>query len=328
MFSTEITYKHADFEMDVGITLEPGKIHALIGESGSGKSTLLRLLSGLLTPTEGLINSGDRILFDSVKGINLVPQKRNVGLVFQDYALFDHMTIFQNIAYGVSVSNQHYVVQDWLEKMGLSNKADLYPEQLSGGEKQRVALARVLAASPDILLMDEPFSALNTQLRLQLRRDLRQLIRDSGVPVLIAIHDLEEAQMLADQVTILSKGKVVQTGEVQNVFAAPNSVASAHALGWHNVLKCEMLPFRLYERQMKKPAYMVIPATAFTLSEGIADLKATVLDSVSLQFTTYYDVRTESGDILQLELSKDSPRLIIAEQYHFKVNESQLMFIN
>lgn len=327
MFSADIRYHRGDFNLNVKLDLQPGQVHALIGASGSGKTTLLRLLSGLLNPSDGQVVSGDTELFNSVSGLNLSPQKRNVGLVFQDYALFNHMTIFQNIAYGAKTDDSEYVVKYWLDTVRLKDKADCYPEQLSGGEKQRVALARALAASPDVLLMDEPFAALNTHLRLGLRRDLKRLVRDSGIPVLIAIHDLEEAQMMADHVTILSKGKILQSGKTEEVFANPNSVASAHSLGWHNVLSADLLEKGFFAGGQESVSNIIIPPSAFILAENNPDITAIVIDKIILRHKIYYDIQIDSGGLMQLEFNRDSKTLHTGQKYGFTLDKSEILYI-
>ena len=236
MFSANIKFQRKKFLLDAEIELSAGCITALVGPSGSGKTSFMRLMAGLEKPQSGLIRSGDQYLYRADKGICIPPQKRRVGLMFQDYALFNHMNIEENIAYGVEKSNRESVVKFWLQQISLSHRANDFPEMLSGGEKQRVALARALACEPEILLLDEPFSALDTILRHELRREIQSLIKDSGIPVLIATHDLEEARLIADQICVMVKGKILRKGEVSEVFRDPGSVAAARALGWQNIL--------------------------------------------------------------------------------------------
>jgi len=221
----------------VEIELSCGSITALVGASGSGKSSLLRLLTGLMKPDSGYIHSDGVCWFASTRNRNLAVQQRKVGMVFQDYALFEHLSVYDNIAYGVvPKANRQQVVADWLERINLRHKADVYPQDLSGGEKQRVALARVLATKPDVLLLDEPFSALDTHLRHDLRRALQSIICDTQIPVLIATHDLDEARFLADSIYVLSGGKIIQHGPVPEVFQTPKTIQAAKVLGWQNIL--------------------------------------------------------------------------------------------
>jgi len=236
MFSAKIKFQRKKFILDAEIELDAGCITALVGPSGSGKTSFMRLIAGLEKPKSGLICSGNRLLFSGEKGICIPPQKRKVGLMFQDYALFNHINIADNIAYGIQKPNRERIVNLWLQRINLMHRAKDFPEMLSGGEKQRVALARALACEPEVLLLDEPFSALDTLLRHELRRQIQTLIKDSGIPVLIATHDLEEARLIADQICIMVKGQTLRKGEVSEVFRNPGSIAAARALGWQNIL--------------------------------------------------------------------------------------------
>lgn len=236
MFATKIKFKRKKFVLDVELELDAGCITALVGPSGSGKTSLMRLMAGLEKPQSGFIRSGNQFLYHSDKSIVIPPQERKVGLMFQDYALFNHMNIADNIAYGVENSQRESLVAHWLKRISLSHRAKDYPDMLSGGEKQRVALARALACGPEVLLLDEPFSALDTILRHELRREIQLLIKDSEIPVLIATHDLEEARLVADQIYVMVEGKVLRSGEVSEVFRNPGSIAAARALGWQNIL--------------------------------------------------------------------------------------------
>ena len=236
MFKASITFKRKHFYLAADLVLKKGSITALVGASGSGKSTLFRLLSGLEKPDSGRIASDDICWFDGEVGCGLSPQNRKVGMVFQEYQLFEHMTVFDNIAFGVEKAKRDVVVPAWLKRINLQDKASAHPQDLSGGEKQRVALARALANSPDILLLDEPFSALDAHFRHELRRQLQNLIKDTQIPVLMATHDLEEARFLANSVYVMSEGKTIQHGSVSEVFQHPKSIAAARVLGWQNIL--------------------------------------------------------------------------------------------
>lgn len=337
MFCADVEYTINHFDLKFQIKLQPGQIHALVGASGSGKTTLLRLLCGLLQPERGQIKCGDKILFDSCNKISLPPQKRNIGLIFQDYALFEHMTVGQNIGYGVSKVNQEYIVTDWLNRIGLKDKTNVYPSNLSGGERQRVALARALAAAPDVLLMDEPFAALNTQLRYELRLQLKQIIKISGIPVIVAIHDLKEAQLLADVVSVMSKGKLLQTGPVNEVFETPNSMLSAHALGWHNILKIReyksgsaavsggVIPLEI--PNFKNFTYIAFPADAIVVENQNPHIKGKILDVVRVRDRFYCDVQIDNDTCLQLELYGPELQLSVGSECGFKVNTDKAVFL-
>lgn len=239
VFSANIKFQRKKFMLDAEIELNAGCITALVGPSGSGKTSFMRLMAGLEKPESGFIRSVGRYLYHDENNICIVPQKRQVGLMFQDYALFDHLNIAENIAYGVEKSKRESVIEFWLKRINLSHRAKDFPQMLSGGEKQRVALARALACEPEVLLLDEPFSALDSILRHELRREIQLLIKDSDIPVLIATHDLVEARLIADQISVMVKGKIIRQGEMGEVFSHPGSVAAAKALGWQNILPVE-----------------------------------------------------------------------------------------
>ncbi|MEP9412469.1 MAG: ATP-binding cassette domain-containing protein [Candidatus Brocadia sp.] len=206
------------FKLDVAFVIPGGKVTVLFGQSGSGKSTVLRLISGLEKPDEGTISYEEKLWFDKTKGIDLPPQLRSVGFVFQDYALFPHMTIEENVAYGIKEKGRLNEVKELLSLVGLSGYERHYPAQLSGGQKQRVALIRALARKPDLLLLDEPLSALDWETRKQLQEDLKRIIKQFRVTTLYVTHDVTEVYKLADHVVVLESGRVVKQGTPEEIF--------------------------------------------------------------------------------------------------------------
>ncbi|WP_455212479.1 sulfate/molybdate ABC transporter ATP-binding protein [Kaarinaea lacus] len=201
-----IKLSRKSFDLDVTLDLPEQGITALLGPSGSGKSTILRILAGLERPQYGRIINGMDVWFDSRQRALVPPQKRKVGVVFQDYALFTHLTVEQNIAYGISGHTVKEKVNHWLERLHIEEYRNRYPHQLSGGQRQRVALARAMVTEPDLLLLDEPFSALDVNLRQHLRDELRSVINETRCPVIMVTHDLSDARYLADRVAILVNG--------------------------------------------------------------------------------------------------------------------------
>ncbi|HWV53371.1 sulfate/molybdate ABC transporter ATP-binding protein [Pseudorhodoplanes sp.] len=211
---------------DVSLDIRSGELIALLGPSGSGKTTLLRLIAGLDFPTEGAILFGDEdASFKSV-------QERNVGFVFQHYALFRHMTVAENIGFGLKVrpaatrpskAEIRRRASELLDLVQLSGLENRYPNQLSGGQRQRVALARALAIEPRVLLLDEPFGALDAQVRRELRRWLREIHDRTGHTTVFVTHDQEEALELADRVVVMSQGRIEQVGTADEVYDTPNS---------------------------------------------------------------------------------------------------------
>jgi len=207
-----------DFELDVAFDIPRGKITALFGPSGAGKSSVLRLISGLEIAEDGFISNGSEIWFDKAKGINLHPQQRSVGFVFQDYALFPHMTVEKNVAYGIREKWRMKEIKDLIDIAGLSGYERHYPAQLSGGQKQRVSLIRAIARKPDILLLDEPFSALDWQTRIQLQEDVKNIIKQFNVTTMYVTHDVTEVYKLANNVIVMESGKEVKRGTPEEVF--------------------------------------------------------------------------------------------------------------
>jgi molybdate transport system ATP-binding protein len=207
-----------DFELNVSFDIPRGKITALFGPSGAGKSSILRLISGLEMAEDGFISNGNEIWFDKAKGINLHPQQRSVGFVFQDYALFPHMTVERNVAYGIKEKWRMKEIKDLIDIAGLSGYERHYPAQLSGGQKQRVSLIRAIARKPDILLLDEPFSALDWQTRIQLQEDVKNIIKQFNVTTMYVTHDVSEVYKLANNVIVMESGKEVKRGTPEEVF--------------------------------------------------------------------------------------------------------------
>ncbi len=220
---------------DVTFTAKAGSITALLGPSGSGKSTVLRVIAGLDAPTSGRIWMGDEEqTFKTV-------QERRVGFVFQHYSLFRHMNVAQNVAFGLSVRkvpkrDQRERVEDLLELVQLSGFRDRYPDQLSGGQRQRVALARALAPRPKVLLLDEPFGALDARVRQDLRRWLDDLHRELGVTSLLVTHDQDEALELANRVVVMHEGRIEQVGSPNEIYNDPATAFVAGFVGSANVL--------------------------------------------------------------------------------------------
>jgi molybdate transport system ATP-binding protein len=207
-----------------------GGITVLFGASGSGKTTLLRCLAGLERPDEGVIQFDGQCWFAADRNFFLPPRERRAGFVPQDYALFPHLTVARNIGYGLdhlSAPECGRRVAEHLRWLGLEGLGDRRPQELSGGQQQRVALARAVARRPQLLLLDEPFAALDTPARVRLRGELRQLLRHTGIPTLLVTHDRSEALALGDQVVVLHEGRNVQQGAPAEVFSRPVNLAVA-----------------------------------------------------------------------------------------------------
>lgn len=228
------------FLLDVDFSCE-GEPTAVLGASGSGKSMTLKCIAGIERPDEGRIVLNGRVLFDSEAGINLPTQKRNVGYLFQNYALFPNMTVEQNIACGLYSVKDKQVrmmrVHEMIEKMQLSGLEKHKPNQLSGGQQQRVALARILIGNPEILMLDEPFSALDRYLRDQLLSEVKKLLTDYKKDVLMVTHDHDEACVMCSRLVIMNQGHICNQGKTKDVFADPKTVPGAVLTGCKNIYK-------------------------------------------------------------------------------------------
>lgn len=220
------------------IDLHTGRITALLGPSGSGKSTLLRAVAGLEVLEAGEITCLEEIW--SGKGRHMPPEKRRVGMVFQDYALFPHMTALANTAFGLEGTDRKKRAQIQLDAVELGHKANAYPHELSGGEQQRVALARALAPAPAIVLLDEPFSGLDRRLRQSLRRQTVDVLKAAGTAALIVTHDADEAFAVADELALMDGGVVIQTGTPRDVWLNPVSAMAARLVGDVNVFEARV----------------------------------------------------------------------------------------
>jgi len=209
------------FNLDIALHTESNRV-VLYGPSGAGKSLTLQAIAGLLTPDKGLIRLKQNTLFDSAAGICLPPQQRKVAYLFQDYALFPHLTVAQNVAFGLRSGSfnlrhplDHPAVKKWLASFELSTAGNSYPHQLSGGQRQRVALARALVLEPDILLLDEPFSALDLSLRDRMRRELSELQKQLNVPMMVITHDPADLALLGDEIFEIRDGMITPTPSVR-----------------------------------------------------------------------------------------------------------------
>lgn len=222
---------------DAGFDLYPGRIACLLGASGCGKSTLLRIMAGLERADEGEVEAGGMLL--EGRGTHVLPEARRIGLVFQDFALFPHLTALENVRFGlngVPAAQGRDRARELLGRFRLADRAAAWPHSLSGGEQQRVAIARALAPQPRALLLDEPFSGLDGDLRAEVRDSVLAGLRDSGAAVLIVTHDPEEAMLLGDDILLMTGGRIVQQGTPEECYFRPRSATAARLLGRANVL--------------------------------------------------------------------------------------------
>jgi molybdate transport system ATP-binding protein len=227
------------FRLELTLTVGAETV-ALVGPSGAGKSSVLRTVAGLLRPERGLVTFGSETWLDRQRGIDVPPERRRVGLVFQEYALFPHLDVSRNVAFG---ARDRRIVPDLLERLRIGDLASARPAELSGGERQRVALARALAREPDVLLLDEPLSALDAHTRLAVRAELHEFLGELRMPTLLVTHDFEDAATLADRVGVLVDGRVLQLGSPQELVGSPSDPFVASFTG-ANVLQGVAAPGR------------------------------------------------------------------------------------
>ncbi|MBE2894477.1 ABC transporter ATP-binding protein [Spirabiliibacterium falconis] len=233
-----VHYQNKAILSQLSLTLADSEILCLLGASGCGKTTLLKAIAGLLPVTSGSI---------SLKGENITHQDsalRGIGLIFQDYALFPHLNVAQNIAFGlgqVSASERHAIIDEMLTLIGLSDYRHKFPHQLSGGQQQRVAIARSLACRPTLLLLDEPFSNIDTQVRLQLIDEIKSILKSQATPAIFVTHSKEEAFLFADKLALMAQGKIVQTGAPTALYHAPQNRFVADFLGQSNYVHATVI---------------------------------------------------------------------------------------
>ena len=238
-----IQKKLKEFNLDVDFELEKGCL-GILGPSGCGKSMTLKSIAGIVNPDSGVVSlttDKETTYFDSEKKINLKPQKRNVGYLFQNYALFPNMTVEENVAIGLSKNEDKSTVSEIIKRFHLEGLEKRYPRQLSGGQQQRVALARIMAYGPDVILLDEPFSAMDTFLKEQLRLELVNSLKDFDGFSILVTHNRDEAFQFCDELIILDQGKVIAKGNTHEVFENPKKVQVARLTGCKNISKIEII---------------------------------------------------------------------------------------
>lgn len=244
----DVCKRFDDFQASdhVSFSIEKGSLSALLGPSGSGKTTILRLLAGLERPDSGKIFVNGRVVNDAP------PSERGIGFVFQNYALFRYMTVYDNIAFGLKVKKEpsrkiRERVGELIELTGLTGLEKRFPDELSGGQRQRVAFARALAPDPELLLLDEPFAAIDAKVRKELRQWLREMIHKVGITSIFVTHDQDEAAEVADQIIIVNEGRIEQTGPAQEIYKRPKTPFASEFIGDSRVLE-NFAGFRGFEK--------------------------------------------------------------------------------
>jgi iron(III) transport system ATP-binding protein len=321
---------------DVSLQVETGKMICVLGPSGCGKTTLLRLIAGFEEPTEGEIYLIKRLV--SHPGLVVPPEKRHIGMVFQDYALFPHMTVAQNVQFGLfrwPLAWRRARLVEMLQLVGLEDMARRYPHELSGGQQQRVALARALAPSPQLLLLDEPFSSLDINLRQQLREEVQDILRRAQITTLLVTHDQEEALSLADALAVIEQGHVVQYDTPEAVIRHPRTRFVAQFLALGQFLRGEirsqgiatelgmlpLLPDMPLVRHSRYIDLLIRPECLRMCSNGTP---AQVIHTRFHGTRKLYTVRFPSGTLLQGHFASETP-LRLGEQVRLRLQPVDLV---
>ena len=284
--------------------IEDGQFVTLLGPSGCGKSTILRILSGLVEQDSG------EIYIDDAEISSLPASKRNIGMVFQSYALFPNLNVFDNVAFGLQVQKLpkqqiQEEVQKILHLVDLEDKADAFPHELSGGQQQRVALARSIIVKPRVLLLDEPLSALDAQIRKRLQEKLREIQQELKMTMILVTHDQEEAMHVSDKIFVMSKGKIAQYGTPLEIYTQPKSDFIASFIGSYNIFTHEELVTILAQEPATKASkYAIRPEAIHTTSK---------LDSYAFEATAKQSIM--SGNIIKTVFEKNN-QLFTIEQLH------------
>lgn len=306
---------------DINVTINSGEYVTILGPSGCGKTTLIKMISGILHPTEG------RVLIDGVDLTDVPIEDRDVGYVFQNIALFPHMDLKDNVGYGPRVRDMSReetdaVAEEYLSLVKMLDRSGYLPSELSGGEQQKVAIARALASGSKVIMLDEPLSALDARVRVELRYDIRRLVKKLGITVLHVTHDQEEAMSVSDRIILMRKGTIHETGTPLEIYRDPKSIFAAYFIGETNLIECTVV-----KRTKKGNTQVVLrdgsvtrvagirfevgdpvvlsvrPEHVYTANDGI---RAVVRDVVFMG--TYWRVRTEadSQDLIDYNISADT----------------------
>ena len=324
--------------------LKEGEILSVIGPSGAGKSTILRLIAGFIKPTEGEIMLTKNIISDKN---NIVPTgDRNIGLLFQEEVLFPHLTVYENIGFGLKknrMKNKKHLIEVYLEKFGLTKRKDFYPENLSGGEKQRVSLARTLITNPKILLMDEPFSSLDNKLRYDIFNYTMGLLKEKNISVIFVTHDIKEALKVSDRLMVIKDGKIIQLDTPENIYKKPKSKFVAKLFGEVNeltdvsnnlgeiktpfgIINCKTFSKEKKEYPNKKYVYIIRPEDICLKEYKLEGIKGIIKDKYFLGSCWEYDIFLENEKkIIKVSPCKENFQINMNVRLTFKL-ENVLIF--
>ncbi|MFS0859435.1 ABC transporter ATP-binding protein [Paenibacillus taichungensis] len=293
------------------LTLQHGQFTTLLGPSGCGKTTLLRMLAGLEQPDAGEIVADGKSFYSATKRIDVPTHKRNLGMVFQDFALWPHMTVYENVAFGLKAGKQksdlRQKVTEALGMVRLQGMEDRYPHQLSGGQQQRVAFARAVAVRPGIILFDEPLSALDAVLREEMRIEMMSLVRDMGLTALYVTHDQVEAMSMSDEIVVMEKGRILQKGTPETIYASPSDPFVASFIGKSNWLTPNQSMVRPEHVSWSKTGHDDLCYQAVVLSVSYVGERYEIrvqMEGLGV-WTAYLDRRVRVGEKVQLYVAPE-----------------------
>ncbi|MDU4859395.1 MAG: sulfate/molybdate ABC transporter ATP-binding protein [Terrisporobacter othiniensis] len=343
----DIEKDFGSFSLKVNINQESGVL-GFLGESGCGKSMTLKCIAGIVKPDKGKIILNGRVFFDSQKKINIPPQERKVGYLFQNYALFPHMTVKENIEIGLgnfSKEEKSKIVKDYLRKMKLEGFEKRYPYQLSGGQKQRIAFARALACNPEVLILDEPFSALDYHLKSNMENELIDIINDFKGHIVYVTHDISESYRICDDIVVFNKGLAINKRSKKDLFKHPMSMTEAIITGCKNISEIDIIDGKrvfakewgiectLSQDVIDKAKYIGIRAHHMRIvknnlqfsRENLFQLSVVKVFESSFTYIVYVkNLENENYSTIQLETNKNIEPLKVGDKIFVKFDENCL----
>lgn len=313
----------SDVLKDVDLEINQGEFFSFVGPSGCGKTTLLRIIAGLETPTGGKVFINDQDV------TNVSPQKRNIGIVFQNYALFPHMSVFENVAYGLQIKKLpkneiKTKVEEVLKKVRLSEKASVNVTFLSGGEQQRVSLARVIVMQPQLILFDEPLSNLDYALRVETRNELKRLQREIGITSVYVTHDQSEALALSDRIAVLNKGVVQQVGNPFGVYYHPANFFVAEFIGHANLFDSAMSSKIFAVDVLEENEMLAVLPEELIISKSQNGFDGEILDVQFTGVTTEYTIRLEDRIFKSIQPAMNETALKPGDAVKLSINKNLL----
>lgn len=344
MLKVQIEKNFKNFSLDVNFSAN-NNILGLLGASGSGKSLSLKCIAGIEKPDSGKIILKDRVLFDSEKKINLRPQDRRVGYLFQDYALIPHMTVFENIQIGLrddKTNEGSQLVMDKIREMRLEGLENNLPREISGGEKQRVALARILINEPELILLDEPFSALDEYLRWQIEMDVKDILEKLDIPVILVSHSRDEVYRICDEICVLNDGKSEDVMETKELFKNPKTYSSSLLSGCKNFSRIERIgEKRIYskdwgieldiEEELVDQRYIGVRSHFIDIvyEEGGNTFPLETDRIIDDLFTTIIMAKTQmENQLLRIEIDKENfKKLDLNRKAYFRIKKENIMLL-